>query len=109
MVCRKSKSSSEAQKSARKTGPDKERLQKVMAAAGLGSRRACEQMIVEGLVSVNGQTLRKLPVLVDPTRDRILVQGRRLARVRGASRGQTLRPEKFVYYLLNKPKGVISR
>jgi len=73
----------------------KERLQKLLAAAGFGSRRACEEMILDGLVKVNGRVVMKLPVLVDPHRDTIQVGSR------------MLRPEKKVYFLLNKPKGVV--
>ena len=72
-----------------------ERLQKVMAEAGIGSRRYCEEIIQEGLVQVNGAAVRKLPVLVDPQKDRIIVDGRRL------------KFERKVYYLLNKPKKVV--
>lgn len=73
----------------------KERLQKVMAEAGIASRRHCEQMIRDGLVKVNGQIVTKLPVLVDLQCDRIVVSGRRL------------RFEPKVYFLLNKPKNVV--
>ena len=69
-----------------------ERLQKVMAEAGIGSRRHCEEIIRQGLVKVNGSVVEKLPVLVDPQRDKIIVDGRRL------------KFEPKVYYLLHKPK-----
>lgn len=72
-----------------------ERLQKVLASAGFGSRRACEEMILEGRVSVNGQRVEEMPVLVDPQADDVRVDGRRI------------RFERKVYYLLNKPKGVL--
>ena len=72
-----------------------ERLQKVMAEAGIASRRTCEQMIRDGQVKVNGKTVIQLPVLVDPQVDRIVVSGRKL------------RFESKVYYLLNKPKNVV--
>ena len=72
----------------------RERLQKVLAAAGFGSRRACEEMILAGRVRVNGRPVRSLPVLVNPDADEISVDGRRI------------RAERKVYYLLNKPKGV---
>src|SRR5437870_5497399 len=71
-----------------------ERLQKVMAAAGFGSRRACEEMILDGQVSVNGEVVATLPVLVDPGKDRIVVAGK------------PLRAERLVYFLLNKPRNV---
>ena len=73
----------------------KERLQKILAAAGVDSRRKCEQLILDGLVRVNGRVVDTLPVFADIETDAITVDGRRL------------RPEKKVYYLLNKPKGVI--
>jgi 23S rRNA pseudouridine2605 synthase len=73
----------------------KERLQKILAAAGVDSRRNCEQLILNGFVRVNGRIVDTLPVFADTEIDIITVDGRRL------------RPEKKVYYLLNKPKGVI--
>ena len=66
-----------------------------MANAGIGSRRQCEQMILDGAVAVNGVEVAKLPVLVDPQRDKIVVDGVRL------------RTERKVYYLLNKPARTI--
>lgn len=72
-----------------------ERIQKVLAAAGYGSRRACEELVREGRVSVNGVTLDELPALVHPGVDQITVDGQRLRRPRR------------VYYLLHKPKGVL--
>ena len=72
-----------------------QRLQKVMAAAGIGSRRKCEELIVEGAVRVNGKVVDKLPVFADPDKDTIVVNGRKI------------QAEHKVYYLLNKPKGVI--
>ncbi len=73
----------------------RERLQKVLARSGVDSRRKCEQLILDGAVRVNGKVVETLPVFVDPERDVITVHGRR---VRAARR---------VYYILNKPKGVI--
>jgi len=73
----------------------KERLQKVMAAAGVASRRKCEQLILSGLVRVNRQVVDKLPAFVDPEKDVIIINGRKI------------QPERKVYFLLNKPKGVI--
>ena len=72
-----------------------ERLQKVMAAAGFGSRRACEELILDGSVTVNGQVVSELPVLVDMAKDRIVVAGK------------PLKSERRVYFLLNKPRGVV--
>jgi 23S rRNA pseudouridine2605 synthase len=73
----------------------KERLQKVLAAAGVDSRRRCEELILDGVVRVNGQAVHKLPAFVDAENDVITVNGRRI------------RPVQKVYFLLNKPKGVI--
>ena len=71
-----------------------ERIQKVLAAAGYGARRTCELLVLDGRVKVNGRTVRTLPVIVDPAKDKITVGGR------------IIHPEKVVYYLLNKPRGV---
>ncbi len=73
----------------------KERLQKVMASAGVASRRQCEELILEGAVQVNGRVMDELPAFVDPDVDVITVNGKRL------------REPQRVYFLLNKPKGVI--
>lgn len=74
----------------------KERLQKVMASAGVASRRQCEELILQGAVSVNGKVVDQLPAFADPDVDTITVSGRRLKQ-----------PER-VYFLLHKPKNVIS-
>ena len=73
----------------------KERLQKVMASAGVASRRQCEELILEGVVRVNGRVVDELPAFVDPDVDLVTVGGKRLKE-----------PQR-VYFLLNKPKGVI--
>jgi 23S rRNA pseudouridine2605 synthase len=72
-----------------------QRLQKVLAAAGVDSRRKCEELILDGEVRVNGMVVDSLPVFVDPAKDEIKVRGRK---IRFAER---------VYFALNKPKGVI--
>ena len=77
--------------------PDGVRLQKLLAAAGIGSRRACEQMIAEGRVEVDGQVVTELGIRVDPTQRRIQVDGVRV---------QT-DPDK-VYLAFNKPLGVVT-
>ncbi|HON93519.1 MAG TPA: pseudouridine synthase [Sedimentisphaerales bacterium] len=74
----------------------KERLQKVMASAGVASRRQCEELILQGVVRVNGKVVDELPAFADPEHDQITVSGRRL------------RFPRRVYFLVNKPKGVIS-
>ncbi|MGE5297093.1 MAG: pseudouridine synthase, partial [Solirubrobacterales bacterium] len=73
----------------------KERLQKVMASAGVASRRQCEELILQGVVRVNGKVVDELPAFADPENDSIIVSGRRLKA-----------PDR-VYFLVNKPKGVI--
>ncbi|MGA2173048.1 MAG: pseudouridine synthase [Sedimentisphaerales bacterium] len=73
----------------------KERLQKILAAAGIASRRKCEELILEGLVRVNGKTLGTLPAFADADKDVITVANKRIQR------------QPKVYFLLNKPKGVI--
>lgn len=73
-----------------------ERLQKILARAGIASRRKCEQLILDGRVTVNGRVVRELGVKADPHKDRITVDGR------------PIRAEKHVYLMLYKPRGVVS-
>lgn len=75
------------------TGP--ERLQKLLARAGYGSRRTCEELIREGRVTVDGQEVTEMGTKADPAVQEIRVDGARL------------KAESYVYYLLNKPKGVV--
>jgi len=77
------------------SGPG-ERLQKVLAQAGLGSRRACEELIAEGRVTVNGE-VATLGTRADPEVDAVEVDGARI----GVRQG-------LVHYLLNKPAGVVT-
>jgi 23S rRNA pseudouridine2605 synthase len=86
------------------------RLQRVLAAAGVSSRRAAEQMIGEGRVSVNGEVVRQLPVFVKPGEDRIEVDGRPLAReaVRTEPRGGRVAAHRSLYMMLYKPERVMS-
>ena len=74
-----------------------ERLQKIIAAAGVASRRKAEGMIASGLVEVNGKTVTELGSKADPERDHIRVNGKLL---HGA--------ERHVYLLMNKPKGYVT-
>lgn len=75
---------------------EKKRLSKALAAAGIASRRACEELIFEGRVQVNGATIKLPQHHVDWSTDQIVVDG------------ETVRREqKKVYYLLNKPIGYI--
>ncbi len=74
-----------------------ERLQKVMARAGVASRRSCEDMIASGVVKVNGKVITEPGSKVDPAKDRIMVGGEVLS----------LSPRKY-YILLYKPRGYVS-
>jgi len=74
-----------------------ERLQKIIAAAGIASRRKVEELIAAGLVSVNGQTVTELGTKADPLVDHIKVNGRAIGTA-----------ERHVYLLLNKPKGYVT-
>ena len=74
-----------------------ERLQKILARAGVASRRAAEVAITQGRVSVNGQTVTELGTKADAARDDIRVDGARLQAAAAP-----------VYLLLNKPKGYVS-
>ncbi len=73
-----------------------ERLQKVLAAAGLGSRRQCEELITSGRVEVDRQTVTELGTRVDAANHEIRVDGVLLAR------------QKPLYYAVHKPPGVVS-
>ncbi|NMO96936.1 pseudouridine synthase [Paenibacillus lemnae] len=73
-----------------------ERLQKIMAQAGIASRRKCEELILGGKVQVNGETVTALGTKADPDEDMITVMGK------------PIKNEKKVYVVLNKPKGVIT-
>jgi 23S rRNA pseudouridine2605 synthase len=73
-----------------------ERLQKVMAAAGIASRRACEELIADGRVTVNGE-VAALGDKVDPTTDVLHLDGERI-----------VVDPRLVYVMLNKPRGVVT-
>ena len=74
-----------------------ERLQKILARAGLASRREAERWIAEGRVSVNGTIVRKLGTQADPGKDSIKVDGKRIKAAAAA-----------LYYAFHKPPGVIT-
>lgn len=74
-----------------------ERLQKIIAAAGIASRRKAEELITSGLVTVNGKIITELGSKADAERDHIRVNGKLL-------RG----PERHIYLLMNKPKGYVT-
>jgi len=73
------------------------RLQRVLAQAGLGSRRACEQLIEEGRVEVNGEPVRVQGKRIDPERDTVRVDGSLLPTIPG-----------LVHLAVNKPRGMLS-
>ncbi len=89
----------EAETEEKETGPAPklERLQKILAQAGIASRRHAEELITGGHVQVNGQTVTVLGTKADADRDHIRVDGKLL---RGA--------ERLRYYMLNKPKGHVT-
>ena len=78
------------------TAVTRERLQKVLASAGLASRRHCEEYIVDGRVTVDGKVVTTLGIKVDPETQRVCVDGERV------------KVERRQYFLVNKPPGVIS-
>ncbi len=81
----------------REAGPRHEdRLQKIIAGAGISSRRAAEELILAGRVRVNGRIVTELGAKADPREDKIEVDGKRLV------------AEDLVYYVLHKPKNVVS-
>ncbi|HKS27768.1 MAG TPA: pseudouridine synthase [Pyrinomonadaceae bacterium] len=77
-----------------------ERLQKLIAAAGIASRRHAEELITAGEVTVNGEVVRTLGAKADPERDHIKVRGRLI--------NTRLKEREQVYVLLNKPRGYLS-
>ncbi|MER5554327.1 pseudouridine synthase [Streptomyces sp. NPDC002793] len=73
-----------------------ERLQKILARAGMGSRRACEELIEQARVEVNGEIVLEQGKRVDPQRDEIKVDG------------LTVATQSYLFFALNKPAGVVS-
>lgn len=76
--------------------PAGERLQKLLAAAGFGSRRQCEELITTGRVEVDGQMVTALGTRVDPSRQEVRVDG------------EPLKKQRLAYYAVHKPPGVVS-
>ena len=74
-----------------------QRLQKILAHAGVASRRRAEEMITEGRVQVNGKVITELGAKADPKQDHIRVDGKLLQG-----------PERLRYYVLNKPRGYVT-
>lgn len=77
-----------------------ERLQKLIAQAGIASRRGAEELIVSGVVTVNGKVITELGTKADPETDHIKVNGKLI--------NTKLRNKETVHILLNKPKGYLS-
>src|SRR6202166_4546055 len=76
---------------------NEQRLQKIVAAAGITSRRKAEELIASGRVQVNGQAVTELGSKADAERDHIRVDGKLLKK-----------PQQYRYFMLNKPKGVVT-
>lgn len=122
----KSKTGRKPQRSARPTDDPYRnksrgvRIQKVLAQAGIDSRRHCEELVEDGRVTVNGTILKSLPAWVDPERDTIAVDGQMIRKQRmamskpaaGGDRksrldsGSQVRT-KHVYIMLNKPRHIV--
>jgi 23S rRNA pseudouridine2605 synthase len=79
----------------------KQRIQKILANAGVDSRRNIERMLLEGRIHVNGKKVWQPPVLIDPQTDKVEVDGQ-LIRLKPA------KEQRRYYFLLNKPRGVYS-
>jgi 16S rRNA U516 pseudouridylate synthase RsuA-like enzyme len=77
-----------------------QRLQKLIAAAGISSRRHAEELITSGKVSVNGKTVTELGAKADPEHDHIKVNGKLI--------NPLLKRQEHIYVLLNKPKGYLT-
>ena len=78
-------------------GDYKVRLQKFLANSGIASRRKCEELILEGKVSVNGKTVYELGTKIDPTVDKVIYCGKVIHNT-----------DKMIYILLNKPIGYVT-
>ena len=82
--------------SSKKDDLNLQRLQRFLAAAGIGSRRECEELIAEGRVEVDGEIVTEMGVKVDPDTQKIRIDG------------QWVKAPRLAYYMLNKPPGVVS-
>ncbi len=74
------------------------RLQKFLANSGIASRRKCEELILQGKISVNGRVVTELGIKIDPDTDEIIYNGKKVEKI----------SDDFVYILLNKPIGVVT-
>jgi 23S rRNA pseudouridine2605 synthase len=109
--------------------PTHERLQRILADAGVASRRACEKLIEEGRVEVNGKIVQSLPAFADPATDRIRVDGQpirprgsgsarrrpdpdaptsRRGRAHAAAREGEADTDRHIYIMLNKPAKTLT-
>ncbi|PHQ31422.1 pseudouridine synthase [Rhodopirellula bahusiensis] len=79
-----------------KSASSAKRINQLLASAGFGSRRQCEDLIREGRVDVDGETITELSTTVDPDVQKVRVDG------------NFLRPQKLVYYVVNKPVGIVT-
>lgn len=79
----------------------KDRIQKLLSAAGVASRRHIEEMVLQGRISVNGKIVTSLPVMVDPDHDKVRVDDEPI-------RLQKRVTSERIYILMNKPKGVYT-
>lgn len=102
-VARRSSSGADAPREAESGPPGSERLQKVLADAGLASRRDCELAVKAGRIRVNGRPVRTLPCWVLPDNDLVEFDGEVVDLAR---RGRLQRD--YLYFAVNKPKGIIS-
>lgn len=92
----KSTSKSNVKKTTTKKTDPRQRLQRVMAAAGVGSRRECELIIEEGRVEVDGEIVVTLGLKVDPAKQEIYVDAQKIS------------VQRLQYFILNKPPGIVS-
>ncbi|CAD73039.1 MAG TPA: pseudouridine synthase [Rhodopirellula baltica] len=85
-----------AKSSSKDKASSAKRINQLLASAGFGSRRQCEELIREGRVDVDGETITELGTTVDPDLQKVRVDG------------NYLRPQKLVYYVVNKPVGIVT-